>query len=63
MKAFEFPAILGNPCFPNRAAALQFWARHRWRGVRLRLRDDPGCLFDWLALAVIAAGVLMLIQA
>lgn len=60
MKAFQFPGILCNPCFPNRTAALRYWVRHQWRSVRIRLADDPGCVFEWLAIVVIVGGALLL---
>lgn len=59
MDAFRFPAILANPCFPNKAVALRYWARHQWRGVRLRLEQDRGCLFDWIPFAMIACAALL----
>jgi hypothetical protein len=59
MDEFRFPAILANPCFPGKAAALRYWVRHQWRGLRLRLEQDPGCLFDLLSPALIVVAALL----
>ena len=60
MKAFEFMAILKNLCFPTRIAAARDWLHHQWRGIRLRFQHDPGCLFDWLPVAIIVGTIVLL---
>jgi hypothetical protein len=55
---FAFPRILRNPCFSSKAAALRYYLRLQWRGVKLRL--DAGCLADWLPLAMVIGAAILL---
>lgn len=57
--AFGFPRILSNPCFRNKRAAFRYYLRHQWRGIRLRIEQTSGSIFDLLTLAMVIGGAIL----